>query len=143
MSNTLKKAAGSIKGYFGTTKSTGLGGVIQSHNQSVEAEEVTAADENGDICLVMKYNPTIRGTIEMIMLNDETSKTARDTLEVGGTFTIPTNAALRATSGIPIIDSIEETTTNTDLARFTISYTCRPQITEMISGSLNTSEVEV
>jgi hypothetical protein len=137
MSTTnLKTAAGSVKGYFGTTKSRGLGGVIQSHNHTLEAEEATAADENGDICFIMKYNQSAKGTIELLMLNDEESKAAREQLVVGGTFTIPTNKALRAVEGLPIIDTVEESTSNGELAKFTISYTARPNVTEAISENI-------
>lgn len=137
MSTTnLKTAAGSVKGYFGTTKSRGLGGVIQSHNHTLEAEEATAADENGDICFIMKYNQSAKGTIELLMLNDEESKAAREQLVVGGTFTIPTNKALRAVEGLPIIDTVEESTSNGELAKFTISYTARPNVTEAISDNI-------
>lgn len=135
----LKNAVGNLKGYFGTTKSRGLGGVIQSHSHTLEAEESTAQDENGDTVLVMKYNKSASGTIEMIMLNDDEAKSARETLVPGATFTIPANKAMRALEGIPVIDSVEESTTNSDLARFTISYTCRPNITEAITDSLLTS----
>lgn len=143
MSETeLKNAAGSVKGYFGTTKSRGLGGVIQSHNHTLEAEEATAADENGDICFVMKYNKSAKGTIELLMLNDEESKTAREQLVPGATFTIPTNKALRAVEGLPIIDSIEESTSNSELAKFTISYTARPNVTEAITENILASNEE-
>lgn len=134
--SNLKTAAGSVKGYFGTTKSRGLGGVIQSHNHTLEAEEATAADENGDICFIMKYNQSAKGTIELLMLNDEESKAAREQLVVGGTFTIPTNKALRAVEGLPIIDTVEESTSNGELAKFTISYTARPNVTEAISDNI-------
>ena len=134
--SNLKTAAGSVKGYFGTTKSRGLGGVIQSHNHTLEAEEATAADENGDICFIMKYNQSAKGTIELLMLNDEESKAAREQLVVGGTFTIPTNKALRAVEGLPIIDTVEESTSNGELAKFTISYTARPNVTEAISENI-------
>lgn len=141
MSTTnLKTAAGSVKGYFGTTKSRGLGGVIQSHNHTLEAEEATAADENGDICFIMKYNKSAKGTIELLMLNDAESKAAREQLVVGGTFTIPTNKALRAVEGLPIIDSVEESTSNGELAKFTISYTARPNVTEAITDSILASD---
>jgi hypothetical protein len=141
MSTTnLKTAAGSVKGYFGTTKSRGLGGVIQSHNHTLEAEEATAADENGDICFIMKYNKSAKGTIELLMLNDEESKAAREQLVVGGTFTIPTNKALRAVEGLPIIDTVEESTSNGELAKFTISYTARPNVTEAITDSILASD---
>jgi hypothetical protein len=140
MSTNLKTAAGSVKGYFGTTKSRGLGGVIQSHNHTLEAEEATAADENGDICFVMKYNQSAKGTIELLMLNDAESKSAREQLVVGGTFTIPTNKALRAVEGLPIIDTVEETTSNGELAKFTISYTARPNVTQAITENILTSE---
>ena len=50
----LTNAVGSLKGYFGTTKARGLGGVIQSHNHTLNAEEATAQDENGEIVFVMK-----------------------------------------------------------------------------------------
>lgn len=141
MSTTnLKTAAGSVKGYFGTTKSRGLGGVIQSHNHTLEAEEATAQDENGDICFIMKYNKSAKGTIELLMLNDEESKAAREQLVVGGTFTIPTNKALRTVEGLPIIDSVEETTSNGELAKFTISYTARPNVTQAITESVLASE---
>ena len=141
MSTTnLKTAAGSVKGYFGTTKSRGLGGVIQSHNHTLEAEEATAADENGDICFIMKYNQSAKGTIELLMLNDEESKAAREQLVVGGTFTIPTNKALRAVEGLPIIDTVEESTSNGELAKFTISYTARPNVTEAITDSILASD---
>lgn len=137
MSDTnLKNAAGSVKGYFGTTKSRGLGGVIQSHNHTLEAEEATAQDENGDICFIMKYNKSAKGTIELIMLNDAESKTAREELQVGGTFTIPSNKALRSVGGLPIIDTIEESTSNGELAKFTISYTARPNVTEAITEDI-------
>jgi hypothetical protein len=143
MSTTnLRTAAGSVKGYFGTTKSRGLGGVIQSHNHTLEAEEATAADENGDICFIMKYNHSAKGTIELLMLNDADSKAAREQLVVGGTFTIPTNKALRTVAGLPIIDSVEETTSNGELAKFTITYTARPNVTEVISGDILTSSEE-
>lgn len=137
--NDLKTAAGSVKGYFGTTKSRGLGGVIQSHNHSLEAEEATAADENGDICFVMKYNKSAKGTIELIMLNDEESKTAREALVPGATFTIPTNKALREISGLPVIDTVEESTSNGELAKFTISYTARPNVTQEINDDITAS----
>lgn len=137
MSNTdLKNAAGSVKGYFGTTKSRGLGGVIQSHNHTLEAEEATAQDENGDICFIMKYNKSAKGTIELIMLNDQESKTAREALVPGATFTIPTNKALREVSGLPIIDTVEESTSNGELAKFTISYTARPNVTQAITENI-------
>jgi hypothetical protein len=137
MSNTnLKNAAGSVKGYFGTTKSRGLGGVIQSHNHTLEAEEATAADENGDICFVMKYNKSAKGTIELLMLNDAESKTAREELVPGATFTIPMNKAMREVAGLPIIDTIEESTSNGELAKFTISYTARPNVTEAITDNI-------
>lgn len=139
MTENLRNAAGSVKGYFGTTKSRGLGGVVQSHNHTLESEEATAQDESGDVCFVMKYNKSAKGTIELIMLNDEDSKTARQQLTVGSTFTIPTNKALRAVAGLPIIDSIEESTSNNELARFTISYTARPNITESITDDLSAS----
>ena len=143
MSTTnLRTAAGSVKGYFGTTKSRGLGGVIQSHNHTLEAEEATAADENGDICFIMKYNHSAKGTIELLMLNDADSKAAREQLVVGGTFTIPTNKALRTVAGLPIIDSVEESTSNGELAKFTITYTARPNVTEVISGDILTSSEE-
>lgn len=143
MSDTnLKNAAGSVKGYFGTTKSRGLGGVIQSHNHTLEAEEATAADENGDICFVMKYNKSAKGTIELLMLNDEESKAAREALVPGATFTIPTNKALREVSGLPLIDTIEETTSNGELAKFTISYTARPNVTEAITDNILASYEE-
>lgn len=143
MSTTnLRTAAGSVKGYFGTTKSRGLGGVIQSHNHTLESEEATAADENGDICFIMKYNHSAKGTIELLMLNDEESKAAREQLVVGGTFTIPTNKALRTVAGLPIIDSVEESTSNGELAKFTITYTARPNVTEVISGDILTSSEE-
>ena len=138
----LRNAAGSVKGYFGTTKSRGLGGVIQSHSHTLEAEEATAQDENGDICFIMKYNKSLNGTIELIMLNDEASKAARENLTVGSTFTIPTNKAMRAIGGLPIIDSIEESTSNGELAKFTISYTVRPNITEAIEDDLTTANEE-
>lgn len=141
MSTTdLKNAAGSVKGYFGTTKSRGLGGVIQSHNHTIEAEEATAADENGDICFIMKYNKSAKGTIEMLMLNDEESKAARAQLVPGATFTIPTNKALREVSGLPIIDTVDESTSNGELAKFTISYTARPNVTEAITESILASD---
>lgn len=143
MSDTnLKNAAGSVKGYFGTTKSRGLGGVIQSHNHTLEAEEATAADENGDICFVMKYNKSAKGTIELLMLNDAESKAAREELVPGATFTIPTNKALREVSGLPLIDTIEETTSNGELAKFTISYTARPNVTEAITDNILASYEE-
>lgn len=135
----LKTAAGSIKGYFGTSKSRGLGGVIQSHNQTIEADEATATDENGDICFVMKYNKTIKGTIELITLNDAEAKAAREALTVGSTFTVPSNKALRAVEGLPIIDSVEESTSSGELAKFTISYTARPNITEAITDDIAAS----
>lgn len=138
----LRNAAGSVKGYFGTTKSRGLGGVIQSHSHTLEAEEATAQDENGDICFIMKYNKSLNGTIELIMLNDEASKAARESLTVGSTFTIPTNKAMRSIGGLPIIDSIEESTSNGELAKFTISYTVRPNITEAIEDDLTTANAE-
>ena len=141
MSNSdLKNAAGSVRGYFGTTKSRGLGGVIQSHNHTIEAEEATASDENGDICFVMKYNKSAKGTIEMLMLNDEESKVAREALVPGSTFTIPTNKALRAVEGLPIIDTVEESTSNGELAKFTITYTARPNVTAAITESILASE---
>jgi hypothetical protein len=137
MSNTnLKNAAGSVKGYFGTTKSRGLGGVIQSHNHTLEAEEATAADENGDICFIMKYNKSAKGTIELLMLNDAESKAAREELVPGATFTIPMNKAMREVAGLPIIDTIEESTSNGELAKFTISYTVRPNVTEAITDNI-------
>jgi len=137
MSTTdLKNAVGNLKGYFGTTKSRGLGGVIQSHNHTLEAEEATAQDENGDTVFVMKYNKSASGTIEMIMLNDEDAKAAREALVPGATFTIPTNKAMRTLQGIPVIDSVEESTTNSELARFTINYTCRSNITEAITDDI-------
>lgn len=141
MSNSdLKNAAGSVKGYFGTTKSRGLGGVIQSHNHTIEAEEATAADENGDICFIMKYNKSAKGTIEMLMLNDEESKVARESLVPGSTFTIPSNKALRAVEGLPIIDTVEESTSNGELAKFTITYTARPNVTSAITESILASD---
>lgn len=136
----LKTAAGSVKGYFGTSKSRGLGGVIQSHNQSIEADEATATDENGDICFVMKYNKAIKGTIELITLNDAEAKAAREALTVGATFTVPSNKALRAVEGLPIIDSVEESTSAGELAKFTITYTARPNITEAITDDITAAE---
>ena len=141
MSTTnLKNAAGSVKGYFGTTKSRGLGGVIQSHNHTLEAEEATAADENVDICFIMKYNKSAKGTIELLMLNDEESKTARLELVPGATFTIPTNKALREVAGLPINDTVQQSTSIGELAKFTISYTARPNVTEAITDSILASD---
>ena len=138
MSTTnLKNAVGSLKGYFGTSKSRGLGGVIQSHNHNLTAEESMAQDENGDTVLVMKYNKSATGTIELIMLNEQDAKAAREALVPGATFTIPTNKAMRELQGIPVIDSVDESTTNSELARFTINYTCRPNITQAITDDLH------
>lgn len=138
MSTTnLKNAVGSLKGYFGTSKSRGLGGVIQSHTHNLTAEESMAQDENGDTVLVMKYNKSATGTIELIMLNEQDAKAAREALVPGATFTIPTNKAMRELQGIPVIDSVDESTTNSELARFTINYTCRPNITQAITDDLH------
>lgn len=133
----LKTAAGNVKGYFGTSKSRGLGGVIQSHTQSIEADEATATDENGDICFIMKYNKAVKGNIELIMLNDTEAKAAREALTVGSVLTIPSNKALRAVEGLAIIDSVEESTSAGELAKFSVSYTARPNITEAITDDLS------
>ena len=141
-SNNLTNAVGSLKGYFGTTKARGLGGVIQSHNHTLNAEEATAQDENGEIVFVMKYNKSASGTIELIMLNNEEAKAARELLVPGATFTIPQNKAMRQLNGLPVIDSVEETTSNGELARFTISYTTRENVTEAITDDIFASSGE-
>ena len=141
-SNNLTNAVGSLKGYFGTTKARGLGGVIQSHNHTLNAEEATAQDENGEIVFVMKYNKSASGTIELIMLNNGEAKAARELLVPGATFTIPQNKAMRQLNGLPVIDSVEESTSNGELARFTISYTTRENVTEAITDDIFTGSDE-
>ena len=76
------------------------------------------------------------------MLNDEESKAARAELVPGATFTIPTNKALREVAGLPLIDSVEESTSNGELAKFTISYTARPNVTEAITDNILASNEE-
>lgn len=132
----LKNAAGSINAYFGTSKSRGLGGVIQSHNHTLEAEEAIAQDENGETCFIVKYNKSVKGTIELLTIGDIDGDAARKNLTVGSTFTIPSNKGLREVEGLPIIDSIEESTSNGEVAKFTISYTVRPNITGTVSCAL-------
>lgn len=138
----LKNAVGNINAYFGTSKSRGLGGVIQSHNHTLEAEEATAQDENGETCFVVKYNKSVKGTIELLTIGDIDADAARKNLTVGSTFTIPTNKGLREVEGLPIIDSIEESTSNGEVAKFTISYTVRPNITTPVSNYLISGDTE-
>ena len=43
---------------------------------------------------------------------------------------------MRQLEGLPVIDSVEETTSNGELARFTINYTTRANVTEAITENI-------
>lgn len=143
--NATNVALGNVRTFFGTSEARGpLGIVIQSHGQQKTSEEATVKSERGNDITLEKYNPTAKITISGVMIRDAagatTNSAARAALAVGSTFAIPSNRALSTVQGIPVIDDIDEQTSNTDFASMSITATCRPGITSAAADDSSVSD---
>lgn len=140
MSTTTPQTPGNFEMIFGTSKATKtIGLIIQSHNSSSSGTDVTVQNEVGETIWKKKYDIQSSGTITGKPILDASSATTYETvraaLAVGASFTVPTNKGITKEAGLAIIDSIDENTTNNDVAEMTINYTRHPLINQMVDDT--------
>lgn len=146
MANSINTSAGSVRLFFGTVKARKLGLVVTGYSISQTGDDNEARDENNIIILKQKSNIHKTGTLDGMILRDQTGTTnadAREALQVGQALTLPECKAFNDIgTGLAIIDNVDQTTSNSDFATMSISFTIYPQITEFISDSSSPAVAE-
>lgn len=139
MANSINTSAGSVRLYFGAPKARGHGLIVTNYTINQTGEDNQARDENNIVVYWQKSNIHKTGTLDGMILRDETGTTnadAREALQVGQALTLPECKAFNAIGpGLAIIDNVDQTASNSDFATMSISFTIFPQITEFISDS--------